>query len=104
MELIKSNLTKKEKEFIKNTKNLKTLKDYEINFLVNSLLTTKILLYKKENKYIVIKGDLKNTFNTLKNAEYFFKKIMPYSYINPITFNAIYPTKKEIFNNKMELV
>jgi hypothetical protein len=104
MELIKSNLTKKEKEFIKNTKNSKTLKDYEINLLVNSILTNKILLYKKENEYIVIKGDLKSTFNTLKNAIYFFKEIMPYSYIDPLTFYAVYPTKKEIINNKMEMV
>jgi hypothetical protein len=104
MELIKSNLTKKEKEFIKNTKNSKTLKSYEINFLVNSILTKKILLYKNKNEYIVIKGDLKSTFKTLKNAEYFFKEIMPFSYINPITLNAIYPNKKEIINNKMVLV
>jgi hypothetical protein len=104
MELIKSNLTKKEKEFIKNTKNSKTLKDYEINLLVNSILNNKILLYKKEKEYIVIKGDLKSTFNTLKNAIYFFKEIMPFAYINPITFNAIYPTKEEIINNKMVVV
>lgn len=62
-----------------------------------SYKTEDIRIYKSEKPYnkaapfIVVKGDIRASFETMKLAKQFAKKEMPSYYIDPVTFE----TKKD---------
>ena len=92
--------------FIESVKKNKLIKDYEKNFLINSIAEHFIHLNKNKlsDQYIVNKGDIFKYFNDKKNALNYALDIMPYCYFSPITFELKEFNKEQIKNNNLKVI